>query len=44
MDEIRKQAILNIATPKASEYTTLEEKQTLLEQRIQDEITRLESL
>ena len=41
MDEIRKQAILNVATPKASEYTTLEEKQNLLEERIQAEITRL---
>ena len=41
MDTIRKQAILNVATPKTSEYNTLEEKQTLLEERIQAEITRL---
>ena len=44
MDNIRKLALLNVATPKASEYDTLEEKITLLEERIQAEITRLESL
>ena len=41
MDKFRQQAILNVATPKSSEYTTLEEKRTLLEERIQAEILKL---
>ena len=41
MDNLRKIALLNVATPKSSEYNTLEEKQALLEERIQAEITRL---
>ena len=44
MDKYRRQALENVPTPKQSEYSTIEEKIALHNQRIEAEIEKLKQL